>query len=428
MIKLFFQFLKILGGNFRFKILSSFALSIMAGLLEVLGITLIFPLVSLVSDPTIVERNLYLNWAYNVLGFQNQKSMIYAIALGIGFIFILKNLYMIFFQAFQLRVIRSWRNKICDEFMAKYLESPFAYHLHRKSGEMINTLNSTIYFVLNSYVLSTVMLFSHTAVVIMLLGFLMWKFFVPSLISGAILIIITVVQAKFIRKQTAEINEHITKAREQNLSVLTQAISAVRETKIFRREKFFAETYHQSNAVISNYDSKSVLMQYIPTYISEIVLVTAIIIMCCLVLSQAYTPIGGMANLAVLAAVAFRMAPMINRSLFSYSQIRISAGATQELLNEYKTLQELKTEQFHQSHDKLAFQNSLVMKDVSFAYDGKSDVLKDINCEIFKGEFIGIVGPSGAGKTTLADLLLGLLHPSSGRYFVDGVTIESCAT
>ena len=424
MIPLAISFFRTFGENQKLKFLGFIFLCLITGIFEILGITLIFPLIKLVSDTSIVERNEYLNWLYRFFGFHDPRSMVYVVALAIGFVFIFKNLYMIFFQSLQLRIIRNWRNRICDNFMAKYLEAPFAFHLRKSSNEIINTLSFTVHYALNSYVFSCVMLLSNIAVGLMLLGFLILQFPLPSIVSGAIMVLMTVAQAKMIRHQTSEINENVNKSRESNLSVLNQAISAIRETKIFRREKFLADKYHQTNSAISYYDSKSVLFQFIPSYVSEIVLVTTIITMCCLILGEAYTPYGSMANLAVLAAVAFRMAPMINRSLFCYSQIRVSAAATQALIGEFNLLDGLTLEKFHLDPQKIKFEESLQIQNVSFSYDGQASVLRNISCEIFKGEFIGIVGPSGAGKTTLADMLLGLLHPSAGSYQIDGISIE----
>jgi ATP-binding cassette subfamily C protein len=425
MTALFFEFIRKLGSRYRGKLAVLFLMTIVTGILEAIGILFIFPLIILVQNPAIVTGGGRMNAVYDFFGFSSPESMILTIALLIGATFIIKNIYMIYFQYKEMNIVRQWRNEICEAMMRKYLSSPFKFHLERSSAHMINMLTSTVMMALNGFIFSVIMLFANTIVAMMLLALLLVKFFIPTLISAAVLIILTVIQARTVRNYTMEINQEVNKANAKNLSVLTQAINAIRETKVFRREDYFTRTYSKSNSKISYYDGKSMLIQFIPTYVSEIVLVITIIIMCCLVLLDSYTPAGGIASLGILAGVAFRLAPMINRSLFCYSQIRVSSGATRELLDEIDKLETYDVESFDLPDEELGFKDRLTLDKVGFSYKDGSPVLIDINLQVKKGEFIGIVGPSGAGKTTLVDILLGLLMRHQGEYKVDDTLITT---
>lgn len=424
MFKLFLSFLNEAGRPYRRRIFILFILSIITGLLEIAGIALVFPLIALVNDISIVEKNEYLGFVYRLLGFTDPKTMVYLVALLIGGVFVFKNLYMILYQYMQLSLVKVWRDAICSRIMQKYLSAPYKYHLKRSSSEMINTLDFTVYFVLDSFVFSTVMMVANAVVAIMLLGFIMAKYFVASLVSGGVLGLMMLVQARLIRTSSEKISQRMIAARDKNLSVLTQAIAAIKETKSFVREAFFLDTYRLTNREISHQDKVSIFIKYIPAYVNEIAMVVTVIVMSCLVLAEAYTPVGGVASLAILAAVAFRMAPMVNRTLYAYSQMRFSSQATITLLDEMRMLESLESDALAPDAAPLPFQYSLALKDVSFRYDTQI-VLDSVSINVQKGEFIGIVGSSGAGKTTLVDILLGLHKPEAGSFTVDGIEITA---
>tara|TARA_B100000686_G_C16781970_1_gene972573 strand:+ start:723 stop:2531 length:1809 start_codon:yes stop_codon:yes gene_type:complete len=422
---LFSDLLNTLGYSKKKHVLIFFLLSFLAGLMEIAGITLIFPLIALVSDPSIAETNKYLILVSGLFDIDSANSLIYLIAVIIGAIFVLKNFYMMWFFNFQLNIVKKWQNSICAEIMSKYLKAPYAYHLRRSSNQMINTLNSTVSFVLNNYIFSYVGLFSNISISIILLLFLLIQFPIASIVSGGLLIVLVVVQAKYIRHLSNEISEKVNKARAINLASLTQGIVAIKETKAFMKEEHFLKNYKETNEQITGFDKKMIFVKNLPTYISEIILVLAIITMSCLVLNTSYNALNGIMSLAVMAAVAFRLAPIINRCLYFYSQIRSSIGSVEELVQEIKALDSLSYEGFVPVEKKLHLNKELRLENISFDYSEGKAAVRDINLSVEKGQFIGIVGPSGAGKTTLVDIILGLLRPTKGQYFADDVNIDT---
>jgi ABC-type multidrug transport system fused ATPase/permease subunit len=426
MFKIYYKFFKDLAEGFRLRFALIMVMSFFAGILELIGITLIFPLINLVNNPNLVLEGRKLRAVYDYFGFTNPTDMVYVVAAAIGGIYVFKNIFMIFFQMFSLRTLQKWRNALCDRLMIYYMRSSLEFHIKRPSTELITNLNLTIFYVLNSFMFNGILLTSNIMVMLMLLSLMLYKFLIPTIISATVLLILTAIQIYYIRKVTTEVNERVIKTRAANLSVLTLAMNAIRETKIFQREKYFTSIFNESNARISRYDAIANLIQYIPAYSSEIVLVITVIVMSCLVLSTSYTPVMGMASLAVLAAVAFRLAPLINRSLFSYSQMRMSSNAAQNIIKEFALLEASALEPLEAPAEPIGFEHQLILKDLSFAYPDASDpALKNLNCVIKKGEFVGIVGESGAGKSTFADLILGLLTPTSGQLIIDDAVINN---
>lgn len=419
---IFIQFLNKFGQGYKLQIVFLLFAAVIAGIMEMSGMILIFPLIAVVNDESIIHTNEYFKMVYDFLGLTSSKQMLYLLAVSIGLVFIIKNLYMILFHHGQLKLLKKWRDELANVIMCKYLKVPYTFHLGRSSSDLINTLNYTSYYVLNMFMLPAINFLSALIVIVILLGFIMYQFFWASVISGFLLLITSYLQSQLIKKETNRINKEANKTRAFNLSILTQAIGSIKETKAYNKENHFNERFIYSNGRVSEFDRRAVFWQLIPMYITEMALVITIIVMMILVLSEAYSPIHGLTSLAILAAVAFRIAPMINRALGSYSQMRISFETIKELMDEVEGLEKWDIEDYEDADiQPVKFQDNLTLKNVSFEYKANIAVLKDLSLTVRKGEFIGVVGASGAGKTTLVDVILGLLQPTGGSYLIDSV-------
>jgi len=417
MFKLFTNFVHEHGSKFRTRIIFVLLSAIVAASFEVIGVALLYPLITISMNPDLVEKSEKIRFVYELLGFNDTTFFLVFIAFCVGMSFIIKNVYMLIQQRFQFNLVRDWRNDICSNLMDNYIRAPLTFHLTKDSSTIINNLTAVVSRAVNSYLIQCIMLVSNMIVCFALLAMLLFQYSGISLLIGGVVGGLIFIQMKVIRKVTRKLNDEYVQASQENIGILTMALAGVKDTKLIGKESVFLDKYNVSNRKVSDLDKTNMFIQYIPIYLTEAILMFGIVMFISYVLLTSNNPAEGIASITLLAAVAIRLAPMMNRVLYCYSQIKSSSNAVETIQHEFEQL----IDKSDLANNKLEFKDNITFKDINFSYDGKNGKgLKAVNAVIKKGDFIGVVGSSGAGKTTFADVLSGLLTITSGNVFIDG--------
>ncbi len=421
MFDLFVNFVRDYGAKFKLRIILALLLAVVAAIFEVIGVALLYPLITISMNQEIVDQNEKIKFVYDLFNFSNTTYFLVAIAFCVGLAFIIKNMYMLFQQNFQFNLVRDWRNDICNKLMGAYIKAPLTFHLRKDSSSIVSNLTVTVGRAINSYLVQCIMFVSNSIVCLALLLILLSLYLGMSLVIGGVVVGLITLQMKIIRKVTRNVNAEYVQASQRNIGVLTMALAGVKDTKLLGKEKVFLGKYNVSNRKVSSLEKSNMFVQYIPIYLTEAILMFGIVAFITYILLVSDSPADGMSNIVILAAVAIRMAPMMNRVLYCYSQIKSSSNAVETLREEFESVAGLSDT----VTNKLSFVDNITFNKVNFFYNGlEGKGLNNVNTVIKKGEFVGVVGESGAGKTTFADVLSGLLTISSGDVIIDGKPVS----
>ena len=404
------------------------AAMVVGAMLEAVGIGAILPLISLMGQPDFLARHGEVGHYAATLGIHSHTALIIAGALLLVAVYIVKNLYMAWQTKLQIDFALKYQIYFTGQLMANYLSKPYLFHLNHNTATLLRNVSSGGMVTFSSILIPLFMLLTEviTAGTIWLMLVLMDAF--TAIVVAGLMAALIYALIKSFRRKIAEAGRIQNEYAAGYLKWLNQGLGAIKETKVMRRERFFLEEFLESYTLFGNANRKFLFLNQLPRMIIETLVVCALLLLIAVKLALGEAPAAIVPLLGVLALAAFRLMPSANRIVNLANGIKFQMPLFEELYREFLAI---KSRAVHRRELKLAavsgklsFQRELSVENLGFAYPGREEtVLKEVSFHVPKGAFVGIVGPSGAGKTTFVDILLGLLRPAKGRILVDGVDV-----
>jgi len=404
---------------------------LLGAVFETFGIGLLIPFISQLNDPDFINKNAKILWLYQSLGMTSPREfLIWSCIALIGF-FILKNTYMFLLYFIQHRFIYSRRAAMDVRMFKGYLERPYIVHLQRNSAEFLQNLHSTVNVVYGQVILQSLTLLTEGLIIagigILLISFEPYIALTAFAIFGILSLGFNYV---FFRKRIEEYGKKHYYHSGQLYKIFNQSFGAIKEIKVMGRELFFTDIVRGHAVSQGKVDSMFSLINISPRIFIETV--TVLLILVIVVVIQLRS--GNFANvlpvLALFAIAAFRLMPSFARVNSAAANIRSGKTYVDELYkdltydekNDIEEGERTSIASMHSGKDG----NYIEVSNMSYKYPGARDFsFDDISLTIPKNSSVALVGESGAGKTTLADIILGLLKPTGGAVFVDGKNIFS---
>ena len=393
--------------------------------LELLGVSAVLPFVNVVMNPDTIERTWYLKVLYDGFGFNNVNYFMAILGIILIVIYIVKNVAVSVIYYFQYFYTFSNQRKIAGKMLNCYLQQPYSFHLQSNSADLIRNVGTDIEMMFQG-VLALLQLFTETLVCMALGIYLLIKD--KSITIGVVVFMVgfLLIFVKRFKRYLSRIGDEDRYYKANIVKWLQQAFGGMKESKILGREKFFYDNFVYNYDNWSEREKKYRFLQVAPRPIMEAASITAMMSIVVLKLINGTNSTYFITTIAVFAVAAFRLLPSVNRIANSLSTIMFNLPAFDAVYDELKTIEKLKTEKWGEKSNvtALPFTDTITLKDVSFRYPtGDADVLAKVNLSIRKNQAVALIGPSGAGKTTLADIILGILEPTQGEILVDGQNI-----
>lgn len=421
----FRKFIKYFGKGKKIQFAGFVVLSFIAGCLEFLGIAMIYPFIIMLINPqSVFGSPLYQHW----VGFSGINNPIFtafllgAIAL---LLFIAKNLYMIFYMYLQSLFINGWKQSIVNKFMQYYLYAPYWDIMKTSSADKLYVVSNLPSQVMSSFLMRLLNLVTNCIIIVMVISLIMIKFPFAGIVTLLFAVCSMILQNKYFKNKTKQVTLYLNKKLQIVNNLTCEYLKNLKEIKILNGEANFYHNFVDAGNHAVGYMARYEFFNSIPPYIVEILIVFSLLLMGCFIAMSSINNYSSItASFALVVAAIFRIAPALNRVQTSIINISVGRTFVKALIKEYEyfNMESFKPVDLNCTND-LSLKDKIELKDIRFSYTPDKQILKNINLEINKGDFIGIVGLSGAGKTTLADILTGLLTPSSGEIRIDGIKL-----
>lgn len=399
---------------------------LIGAVLEAVGIGAILPLISLMGQEDFLPRHQEIAVPLAQLGITTHTGFIIAAATALIGFYILKNIYMAWMLRTQIKFSLGNQVEYAGNLMRAYLNKDYFYHVENNSANILRNVSSGPIVVFTTILFSVFTLLTEiiTASMIWLMLVVVDAF--TAIIIAAILGVMMYGIIKAFRKKITRQGRIQSEYAAEYTKWLNQGLGAIKETKVLRKEEYFNKEF--ANAYKRYGDANQVFMylNQLPRLLIETLVTCGLLVLIISKLAMGYTPLEIVPLLGVLALAAFRLMPCANRIVNMVNGIKFQMPFFNILYGDLLEAKELATQQKTRKSEakKTTFADNIAVEGLSFQYpQGKEKVLDDVSFCIPKGSFCGIIGPSGAGKTTFVDILLGLLQPTDGKIAIDGQSI-----
>lgn len=419
----FFEFIRYFGKGYYLKLLNMLFLAFMASLLDFVSVAIIFPFVMLIMNPDQLINSSYFRIIEHYIEIPNNRTLLAIIGGLFLFLVILKNIYMIFNMYWQNKIIKEWSLDVKKKLMMYFLYSPYEENLSQSNSQRIFDITNTVDQVFELFVFKVIIFISNTIVVAMIFSWLVYLLPVYTFIAIIFFVISASIQNFAFRKWGKKIADEKYKLTSGSYETLISSLTCIKDIKISGSENFFYTIYKKITTKLIPLSEKINLIPIIPQFVIEIIFVLTVIILCIgIFIEYNGNPTNIMIAFGIVTISIYRMAPLIYKSQVCINYINIYKEYLEKLINIYNQYKKYDGYISEPTSERMPFKDSILLDHITYSYDKKRDVIKDVSLEIQKGEFIGIIGLSGAGKTTLVDIIMGLLL-AKGNIYADNVKI-----
>ncbi len=370
---------------------------------------------------------------FDITFFENlaQSDLVLLISASILLIFLFKNIFISLVNFYNLNLIRKIRTKISNDLFRYYLKNDYEFHITRNPSGLIRNITSETGHCV-SLITSTLQFLREILVALAILSLLVIVDFWISLLIFFILGFFSILFFLYSRKGSKFRGKKIQEFWGKQIQTLNHGLGSIKENKILNKENFIIDIFKDNISIIEKHDFIQKFLVTLPRLFFEIAAIIVIVIISFGFIYSGRPLIDMLPLLSLVTVCAVRMIPSFNGLSSAYLTIRHylpsldviveQLSFSKEFLNKKSLNDEVK---INLDEPKISFNNQIVVKNVSYSYPNSTKlIINNSTLEIYKKDIVGIIGPSGIGKSTLVDLISGLLKPHKGEILVDGLNIE----
>ena len=423
MIRVFKKFYQLLNRHQKNRVVILFFMMIIGAGFEVLGVSMMLPLVTAVMNPDIITENRLCAWICEKFGIAAHVDFVIWCIIALIIIFVVKAAYLTFEYSVQYRFVFNNRFMTQSKLLEVYLHRPYEYFLSAESGEIVRIVQEDAS---NSFDMLTVILgFATEAVVsaaVILTIFVINPFM--TIFVALTLLILMVVLSKCLRPLLRREGETYQRTYAETNKWLLQSISGIKEVKVTETEDFFLNNFVEYGQKMVNAARWNSTLQNVPRNLIELVSVCSMMAVLGIMIATGHEMDSLLPSLSAFVMAAVKLLPSANRMVASVTQVTFYEPALDNMLENLEVLEE-QVSGGSGEMEELPLAKEIRFTGIDYTYPGgEKKIFDQADFAVPVGSSVGIIGTSGAGKTTAVDILLGLLSPQAGQVLADGVDVS----
>ncbi len=399
---------------------------ILMAILEVIGVASIIPFLGLLADPDAVDKNNYLAWLYSSLGFSHRESFFFAVGIGVLVLLTLSNLFSGLTTWALLRYSWMRNHTLSMRLLAVYLRRPYEFFLTRNTADLSKNILSEVQQAVGGVIVQGVQLLARVIVIALIIGAL---FFIDAGVAISVSVFFCGLYGGLfllIRRYVARLGYVRADAQGERFKMASEILGGIKELKLLGLEESLLEQYAEPSVRFARAMASSSVLSQTPRFALETVGFGGIMVIVLYLLWQGRSLHDVLPVLGLYAFAAYRMLPGLQVVFAGLTMIRFNLNIVDSLVEELGDAPE--REPAPRPSQPLRFETSVSLERITYTYPNvDQSAVRGVDLEIRRGEWIALVGPTGSGKSTLVDLILGLLRPTTGALRVDGKPLDEAS-
>ena len=416
----------VLDRGQKIRLLILLAAIIVGALFETLGVSAVLPLITVVTDPDVLNEDNNYSKLAKLLNISDVRTFILLMAVALIIVYIVKNIYILFMYNLQYRYTYNNQRRVSYRLMECYLSQDYLFHVSHNVAELQRNVGGDV----NGFfqvVLNVIQLFTEGVTCAALVIFLLMQDVATTIAVIVLLSLFMLVVVLIFRKRMTRLGEENRRVGALLYKWISQSFGGIKEVKVTNREKYFLENYDGAYRRQVSIQRRQLLYGIAPRPIMETVCICGLLgfISARIFLGaniRSFVPI-----VSVFAVAAIRMLPSFNRISNNVTAIMYNKPSLEAVYKDLQGIEELRQKVLHDNTDTtiIDFKTGIEVKNISFYYPANPDkiIVSDVSLTIPKNKSVALIGPSGSGKTTLADVILGVLEPQQGHIYADDIDV-----
>ena len=391
-----------------------FILMLGTAFLEMLGVASIMPFVGVLATPGIVESNQYLAALNQWLGFEQSRDFLTFLGGGVLVLFVSSLAFKALTAYAVLRFSSMRAHAFSYRLLSGYLSQPYSFFLGRNTADLSKTLFSEVNEVINGGLIPALKVMSGSIVSLMIVLLLLSVEPLLTMIVGAVLGGAFALVYVFSRRYLQRIGKQRVEANQQRFLLANESLSGIKELRLMGRESNYLKRFHDASERFASYQATSKIMGDIPNFAIQAIAFGGVLVLVLYLISRYGGLEGALPLIALYAFAGYRLLPAFQEIFKNSTQLRFYGAAVDSLHADLAFVSGVGPNEPGQC-SQLRLNGDIHLEHVGFQYvSAAKPALKSLTLCIPKGSSAAFVGTTGAGKSTVVDLILGLLEPSTG--------------
>lgn len=420
-----FDILKLLQKRENRRFVFLIFLLLITGLLEIIGIASILPFIQVVANPDLVENSYFFSAAYGFFQFSSYKGFVVFLGFASIGLIVFSSLMKILNEWYKLKFIWDVTNRMSVGLFGFYISNQYSFFLDKNTKDLSSLVISEVNYVSKGVIASLLSFIGKALVAIVILVMLLVVNYQIALVMFIVLFLAYFFIYQAQRKKLAVLGEKRIQTNAARYRSLIELFEGIKTIKLYGKESVFYGSYDKASKVFTDIQPQYQISLAMPRFVLEVVAFGSIVG----VILYLYLIYGSIQDivptLSLYAVAGYKLLPALQNAYVALGNIRHNWPTLEKLFEPLMQIKNKNISPVGGVKKEILLEQNLQLIDIEFSYDQSTTlVLNGINLDISKGQTIALVGSTGSGKTTLVDVVSGLLFPQSGKIILDGISLK----